>query len=128
MTEKIQPKRLKELIGVIAMAFYLKIKEKEEIESINDGIIDCIDETFKSANVLTQMTFRESLTLLNRHMQDIANKIVDLAHHDNPSHDCKTCALKQLCQLDEEAQARLKTFRAVKKLNAILNGSKGGEA
>ncbi|KKL96537.1 hypothetical protein LCGC14_1843530 [marine sediment metagenome] len=106
---KISENRLKELVSVVAIAFYLKAEDGEQIESPIDGIIKCISETLQSGNAMIHMTFSESMILVKNHENDIMTKVMLLVHHNNFEHECSSCVLEYLCEPSEEDRNYIET-------------------
>jgi hypothetical protein len=121
---KIEKKRLTELVNKVATLFFVKVEAKsiDNKKSHTESIADVIGEILLHGNALTKMTFQEAILLITDHEDAIMRKLVELAHKDNPSHDCQTCVLLYLCNPTEEQQKEHKeTNDAIDKLGEPHN-------
>ena len=101
---KIEKKRLNELVQWIAIKYYGLAAEKKTAASHTETIINIVGDTLQSNNGLLNMTFMEAILLITDHVDEIMVRLIDLAHHHNPSHECKSCVLMYLCEPSEEDQ------------------------
>jgi len=97
---KIEDARLKQLIDAVANLFIQKATGKEDIgTTATEGILKCVTEL--KGNLEIKLTIEEAY-MLGENFYEIMEKIMELAHKDNPSHDCKTCVLMYVCNPEEK--------------------------
>lgn len=102
---KMTESRLNMLVDATANLLIEKARKKEEMASPYEGISSCLLELM--GNTQMSLTVPEILEIKDNHEDTIMHTVMDIAHKENPSHDCKTCVLLYVCNPDENAREDL---------------------
>jgi len=118
---KIEEKRLNMIVDAVANIMIEQFKANKDLTDPESALAICVNEL--SGNTEIKMTQEEAIIIAATQLGPVMNTVVDLAHKDNPSHECRTCVLEYVCNPTEEEKDDRDTLLSLLGMNG-----KGGDA